>query len=120
MDDMDDAPSRTEFLKVLWNDVINEPMTEAWIDYQVNRSAKWPNDPFADTGPLLQKLMKLGVSRRELSLLHRQASYAAVFLTLYKLGDPGCSDTKMLFEELLTADPSGLEGRPGSAPKQRG
>lgn len=115
MDDMKQLPTREEFLALLWNQVINEPMREAWIEDEIRRSQKRPNDPFADIGPLLNRLIELGVSRRDLSLLYRYASYRAVFSTLYKLGDPGCSDLGMLFEELLTADPSGLEGRPGSA-----
>lgn len=116
MDDMEQLPSRDEFLALLWDEVINEPMSGAWIDNEISRSTKRPNDPFADIGPLLERLAKLGVSRRDLSLLHRYASYGAVFSTLYKLGDPGCMEPDMLFEELLMADPSGLEGRPGSAP----
>jgi hypothetical protein len=41
----------------------------------------------------------------------------AVFQTLYALDDPGVDDDNvfMLHESLLTADPSGMEGRPGSA-----
>lgn len=117
MDDVEQLPSPEEFLALLWNEVINEPMTGAWIDDRINRSEKRPNDPFADVGPLLRRLIELGASHRDLSLLHRYASYTAVFSTLYKLGDPGCSDPDMLFEELLTADPSGFEGRPGSAPQ---
>lgn len=116
MSDLEQLPSRQEFLALLWNDVINQPMSEAWIDGEIRRAELRPGDPFADVGPLLQKLIALGVSRRELSLLHRHASYGAVFSTLYKLGDPGCADPEMLFEDLLTADPSGLEGRAGSAP----
>lgn len=120
MDDMDQLPSREEFLELLWNEVINEPMSEAWIDHRISWSEKRSDDPFADVGPLLNRLIKLGVSRRDLSLLHRYASYGAVFSTLYKLDDPGCSDAHMLFEDLLGADPSGLEGRPGSAPSSIG
>jgi hypothetical protein len=39
-----------------------------------------------------------------------------VFATLYALDDPGVENGEvfMLHESLLTADPSGLEGRPGS------
>lgn len=32
MDDVEQLPSREEFLALLWNEVINEPMTGAWID----------------------------------------------------------------------------------------
>jgi hypothetical protein len=41
----------------------------------------------------------------------------AVFGTLYALGDPGLDenhDVSVLYQELLMADPSGLQGHPGS------
>jgi hypothetical protein len=43
-----------------------------------------------------------------------------VFGTLYALSDPGVedNDVEMLHESLLSADPSGREGRPGSAPQK--
>ena len=116
MDEIDQLPSRDEFVTLLWNEVVNEPMREQWIDERISRSEKRPDDPFADMGPLLVKLQSIGVTKRELSLLHRYASYCAVFATLYKLEDPGCRDAFGLYEDLLSADPSGLEGRPGSAP----
>jgi hypothetical protein len=40
-----------------------------------------------------------------------------MFGTLYSLSDPGLDeveDAGSLYEELLTSDPSGMEGRPGS------
>jgi hypothetical protein len=48
---------------------------------------------------------------------YREAAYGAVFSTLYGIGDPGVDGDEvfMLHEELLMADPSGMEGRPGSA-----
>ncbi|MGB8356298.1 MAG: hypothetical protein WCD79_20535 [Chthoniobacteraceae bacterium] len=56
-----------------------------------------------------------------MSLIARQAAYEAVFGTLYALSDPGVNDNdiEMLHESLLSADPSGKEGRPGSAPPKR-
>ena len=47
----------------------------------------------------------------------RAVAYESVFVTLYALDDPGVDGDEvfMLHEELLTADPSGMEGRPGSA-----
>ena len=46
----------------------------------------------------------------------RNTAYEAVFSTLYAIGDPGVdgNDVFMLHEDLLSADPSGMEGRPGS------
>jgi hypothetical protein len=45
-----------------------------------------------------------------------------VFGTLYSLSDPGAGkddDVGALYEEILTADPTGMEGRPGSADAAR-
>jgi hypothetical protein len=110
--------TRAEFLKQVWNQTINAPMTDAWIDAAMRSSARAPDGPFADLGPALQRLLGAGASRRDLCLIARHASYEAVFQTLYMLDDPGVDgdETKMLHEELLHADPSGRDGRPGSAP----
>jgi hypothetical protein len=64
--------------------------------------------------------LELGASRRDLSLVARFAAYGAVFSTLYTFSDPGVddNDVEMLHESLLGADPSGKEGRPGSAPEK--
>ena len=79
-----------------------------------------PNRPFADLGPVLERLLKSGASRRDLSLISRFAAYEAVFQALYMLGDPGVdnNDIEMMHESLVGADPSGKEGRPGSAPQK--
>lgn len=59
----------------------------------------------------------MGVSARDINLIRRHAAYDALFSTLYSIGDPGVDDDDVfiLHESLLSADPSGLEGRPGSA-----
>lgn len=120
MDDSEEHPSREEFLDLLWSEVINSPMQEVWIDTAINTSQKQPNGPFGDVGPALDRLLSLGASRRDLSLIYRMASYEAVFDTLYKMADPGVKpdDAAMLFEDLLMSDPSGLEAGPGSAPEK--
>jgi hypothetical protein len=58
--------------------------------------------------------------RRDLSLIARFAAYEAVFGTRYALSDPDVedNDVEMLHESLLSADPSGREGRPGSTPQK--
>jgi hypothetical protein len=110
--------SREQFLRKLWNDTINSAMQGHWIDNAIRDSERRPNDPFADIGLALKRLLDAGADRRDLSLISRHAAYEAVFETLYALGDPGVDDNNivMMHESLLSADPSGMEGRPGSAP----
>ncbi len=109
--------TRDEFLRQVWDEVINPSMSGAWIDYQVDSSKRSPNAPFADSGPAIERLLASGADRRDLSLLARQSAYEAIFSLLYMLDDPGIDDDDaMLHESLLGADPSGREGRPGSAP----
>ncbi len=110
--------TREKFLALTWKDVINAPMSGAWIDNIVASSQSQPDAPFADLGPALKRLLKCGADRRDLSLIARHAAYEAVFQILYMLDDPGVDndDNKMMHESLLGADPSGREGRPGSEP----
>ncbi len=109
--------TQEEFLDLVWQD-INGSMQEHWIENVIRASENHPNAPFADLGPALKRLLSLGASKRDLSLLARHASYEQAFSLLYHLSDPGIDDNEieMLHESLLAADPSGLEGRPGSAP----
>jgi hypothetical protein len=113
--------TREQFLGQLWKDVINSPMQGRWIDNATANSERFPDAPFADIGPVVKRLLLSGVSRHDLCLIFRFASYEAVFSTLYMLGDPGVegNDIEMTHESLLGADPSGKEGRPGSAPENK-
>jgi hypothetical protein len=110
--------TRNEFLRQVWTDIINSQMTGSWIDGVVVASERKPDEPFADVGPALKRLVAAGIDRRDLCLVARLASYEAAFRILYMLDDPGVDgdDNKMMHEELLSADPSGRDGRPGSAP----
>jgi len=112
--------SREEFLTQLWDQVINPSMQEHWIDNIIRASEERPDSPFADLGPALQRLLAQGADRRDLSLIARHAAYEAVFGTLYSFSDPGIDEDRAgsLHESLLSADPSGREGRPGSAPQK--
>jgi hypothetical protein len=59
-------------------------------------------------------MLAAGASRRDLCRLLRLTAYEAVFGTLYALSDPGLDgeeDAGTLYEELLMADPSGVDGR---------
>ena len=109
--------TRDELLQHLWQQVINSNLDPECLVAEIKRSNARPNDPFADTGPALERVLAAGVDPNDICLIQRQAAYAATFGTLYAIGDPGVDDDNvfMLFEELLTSDPSGMEGRPGSA-----
>jgi hypothetical protein len=112
-------PTREEFLRLVWQDVINAPLTGSWIDNTIESSKRNPKGPFADAGLALEKLLAAGANRRDVNLVTRATIYETVFTLLYMLGDPGVDghDVLMLHESLLGADPSGLEGRPGSTPQ---
>jgi hypothetical protein len=111
-------PAREQFLQLVWDELINAPMTGSWIDNTIAEAKVNPNASFADAGVALEKLLACGANRRDLKLVIRAAIYEAVFTLLYMLDDPGVDDGNvfMLHESLLGADPTGLEGRPGSAP----
>jgi len=111
------VPTRQELLVHLWRQVINANMNQASLPAEIERAAARPKDPFADTGQALARLLAIGADPHDICLVRRAAAYEATFSTLYALRDPGVDDDNvfMLFEELLTSDPSGMEGRPGSA-----
>src|SRR5688572_23704915 len=109
--------SRTELLTHLWRETINANLNVRSLEHMIAGSKLHPDAPFADTGPAIERLLALGASPEDICLVRREAAYDAVFATLYALDDPGVDnrDVFMLHESLLTADPTGLEGRPGSA-----
>jgi len=106
-----------ELLKTLWEG-INLFMSERWIDHEIRHTERYPDAPFADTGAALKRLIALGASRRDLSLLCRHAAYSTTFQALVDLTERrfDTQDLGSLYEMLLSSDPSGLDGRPGSAP----
>ena len=107
--------TREELLDHLWREVINVHLRDQALDNVVKNCKRDPDGPFGDTGAAIERLLAAGASRR---LVLRNAAYEAAFGTLYALSDPGPEeddDVSTLYESLLTADPSGMEGRPGSA-----
>jgi hypothetical protein len=110
--------TRQELLDYLWKEVINVNLRDEGLDRIVLNCKRSPDRPFGDTGAAIERLLAAGVSRRDLGLVLRSAAYEAVFGTLYALSDPGTEEVDnvgALYESLLSADPSGMEGRPGSA-----
>jgi hypothetical protein len=110
--------TREEILNHLWTNRINAYMQEDWIDKEIEMSQRHPDAPFADVGPIITRLLEIGATRRELSLLLRVGEYNGIFDAFFTLeGSPEVSkDIRGIHEELLSSDPSGMEGRPGSAP----
>jgi hypothetical protein len=109
--------TREELLEHLWKEVINAVMREDALDNIVRHCRRNPDGPFGDTGAAIERLLAKGASRGDLRLILRAAAYEAAFGTLFAFSDPGLEedDVSSLYEELLMADPSGMEGRPGSA-----
>jgi hypothetical protein len=109
--------SRSEFLAQLWREVINAQLDHETLQNEIAASKRKPDNPFADTGPALERLLALGAAPQDICLVRRSTAYEAVFATLYALDNPGVNDQEAggLYEDLLGADPSGLDGRPGSA-----
>jgi len=110
--------TREELLEHLWKEVINAVMRDEALDNIVKHCKRNPDGPFGDTGAAIERLLAAGASRRDMRLVLRNIAYEAAFGTLHALSDPGLDeddDVSMLYEELLMADPSGMEGRPGSA-----
>jgi hypothetical protein len=109
--------TKEELLEHLWKQVINTVMRDDALDNIVKHCKRNPDDPFGDTGAAIERILAAGASSRDLRLVLRTAAYEAVFGTLFAFSDPGLEegDGSMLYEELLMADPSGMEGRPGSA-----
>jgi hypothetical protein len=109
--------TREDFLQHLWTDVINPVFRDAALDNIISNCRRNPAGPFGNTGPAIERMLAAGIARRDLSLVLRFATYEAVFGMLYALSEPGLDqdeDAGTLYEELLMADPSGKEGRPGS------
>ena len=110
--------TREELLAHFWKEVINVNLREGALDNIVKNCARDPHGPFGDSGAAIERLLAAGAAKRDLCLILRQTAYEAVFGTLYALSDPGLDESEeagSLYEELLMADPSGMEGRPGSA-----
>jgi hypothetical protein len=81
----------------------------------------WANDPdqpFGDTGPAIVRILAAGASKSDLGIVLRYVAYGAVFDTLYCIeeSDVDKNDLEGFHEYLLSADPSGREGRPGVSP----
>ena len=102
---------RGRILEALWEEVIDAPLTERWIDKAIAAASDSSREPFADAALAVRRLVAMGASRRDLSLILRHGKYEAVFSVLSCISEDLAPDFRGLHESLLSADPSGLEGR---------
>jgi hypothetical protein len=82
-------PSREEFLRLIWAEIINSSMKVGSLENVVAYAKKNPQAPFADSGAAIERILAKGADPRDLSLAFRGAVYDAVISLLYMLGDPG-------------------------------
>jgi hypothetical protein len=117
--------TREELLERLWRKInayvrpnyLGRVLLPDELDRIIEQCKSDPNKPFGDTGAAVERMLAAGAARRDLCLVLRYAAYRAVFDTLYEI-DPcaeDCEELVGLYEYLLSADPSGMEGRPDSA-----
>ncbi len=113
--------SSERLLEELWNEVINGGLSRGWLNGLVRNAKELPDGSFADVGPAVQRLLDAGASVEDLCRLVRHERYMACLGVLCKIDDLDVSseDLAGLDETFLTAEPSGLEGRPGSWPLPR-
>jgi hypothetical protein len=106
--------TRDEFLAHLWTDVIDAASRDQGLDNIIANCRRRPDDAFGDVGPAIERMLTSGISRSDLCRVLRLTAYEAVFGTLYALSEPGLDreeHASTLYEELLMADPSGIDGR---------
>lgn len=107
-------PTREEFLRAVWERAIDPWARGSWVDALVAEAQARPDGSFADAGQAVARLLAAGAGRDDLAAVARSVAYEVAFSLLYMLDDPGVDggDVFMLHESLLSADPSGREGRP--------
>jgi hypothetical protein len=135
---MADGPSETleRFNRAIWSRLIDSHTEDVgWIDRVVALHTAQPTVPFADAGIALRRLLALGADPEDIASICRWVAYETAF-GVVELIDAGIDEgdagrgwqlietdeediptgriLQGLHEELLTADPSGREGRPVS------
>ena len=108
--------AKSAFFKYLWESISPEDDGE-WLGDLAKGKAG--DEPFGDTGPAVAALLKDGAAQADLGLFCAWHRYDACLETLRLLEESGMTkgeEADGLYESLLSADPSGLEGRPGSWP----
>lgn len=71
----------------VWEEIINAGAGGSWVDGAIEGAKERPDDPIADSGPILERMLALGVTREEIGRLGRQFSYEACFSLLYLMDE---------------------------------
>jgi hypothetical protein len=129
--------ARYMFLNQAWGGVAREGDTR-WMDDAIARSAKHPDEPYAELGIVLQKLIAAGISREDITELARCLQAGMLFHVAYLLdgrayqvkslehidwvlvrtdeeGNPTAEQIGGLHESVLETDPTRREMRPRPA-----
>lgn len=100
-------PTREELVEHLWQEVINPLDDPSTLENIIANCRRQPDAGFADVGPAIERALAAGVPAQDLCLIHRSATYEAVFGTLYAIGDPGVDDNDVFgLYELMATSPS--------------
>ncbi len=106
--------ARDDLLQEVWAQ-IDVFLEGAWIENWLAMETEDDKDrAFAEVAPIVRRLLECGASREELSRLLRWAAYETAFEVLVLIDEAGAtpdSEFACLHESLLTADPTGREGR---------
>ena len=82
--------ARYAFLKQAWDSVAVENKTD-WMDEAIDRAKKHPDEPYAGTGQVLQRMLAAGVSREDITELARCLQAGMLFRVAYLLDGPAYS-----------------------------
>ena len=132
--------ARFLFLRQAWRTIIGEE-DATWIDENIARAEREPNEPFAGVGLALKKLRARGAADDEIIDLVRGMQAELLFSLCYLLEDPGDLEPEIagvswilaqideegnvigsissLHESVLETDPTGREMRPRRSAGQR-
>lgn len=110
--------TQDEFLDQLWKQIINSGMDGKWVKRWIDDASDSPDGPFADVGAVLKRMIDSGVSAKDLAIVARGIRYETCFEFAEQLEEADFEPDEIsgMHESLLMADPSGMEGRPGSWP----
>lgn len=121
------------FLRQAWRHVLGED-DYTWIDAEISFSGKSPEAPGSGTGKALERLLKTGCTRADITTVVRGMQFELLYAFCYLLDDPGdleevvqdvswalfqidqdgnpTAPIDALHESVLELDPTGREMRP--------
>ena len=125
------------FLRQAWKHVLDD-CDESWIDAEISYSQKSPDAPGAGTGKSLERILRTGCSRADITAVVRGMQFDLLSGICYLLDDPGdleetvqnvswslfqidqdgnpIASIDALHESVLELDPTGREMRPPPDP----